>query len=176
MQRYGINRIANVIHRQRLASSLHSQRSFSSTRGSSDWKRNGTPEMVFGSTILFLLGLDYYLQQKQEETRLNLKSQLQSIVRSDHQQDHDENWDSNKKMLTLFQCAVRRLPDANFDGYKCLSSSVLELGDIVDVLEEKVGPDKMYNLCRITKTGSNGEKNDSVHIGWFPTSFLEKLP
>ena len=165
-----------MIRCQRLASSIHSQRSFCSTRGGGDWKRNGTPEMVFGSAILFLIGLDYYLQQKQEETRLNLKSQLQAIVRSDQQQDHDENWNSNKKMLTLFQCAVRRLPEANFDGYKCLSSSVLQLGDIVDVLEEKVGPDKMYNLCRITKTEVKGEKQNSVHIGWFPTSCLEKLP
>jgi hypothetical protein len=42
-------------------------------------------------------------------------------------------------------------------------------GDILDVLEEGVGPDKFYNLCR-----QNDENGKPVAIGWYPSVYTSK--
>jgi len=66
-----------------------------------------------------------------------------------------------------FQCIVKRIP-IMFDGH--LSLVGIEVNDIVDVLEENVGPDKLYNICRPLKA-----VNESLPVGWFPKNCLEKI-
>ena len=46
------------------------------------------------------------------------------------------------------------------------------VSDVVEVLEENVGPknDKLYHLCR--KKTQDGQV---MSIGWFPIRFLEKI-
>lgn len=139
----------------------------SNQRSPSDWKHNGTPEIIIGITILSLLGIDHFLQKKQDETRRTLMSKLQAVIREDEILEKERNqntgdFDTVKDMKCLFLCTVRRLPKY-FDGSKCLMG--VEIGDQVGILQENVGPDGMYHLCRL-------ERSDKV--GWFPISCLEK--
>lgn len=143
-------------------------------RSPSNWKHNGTPEIVIGITILSLLGIDHYLQKKHDETRQLVMSQLHAVIREDEIIEKERNQQNKadfemRDMKCLFLCTVRRLPKY-FDGSKCLMG--VKLGDQVSVLEENVGPDGMYHLCRHEKN-CNGN-NTAVSIGWFPISCLEK--
>jgi len=94
---------------------------------------------------------------------------LDSSVRSEMNEKY-------KDKQALFQCKVRRVPQPGmFDGHCSLGG--VQLNEIVDVLEENVGPGKMYNLCR-TRVGSSSNNMQSTwqqQIGWFPKSYLEKL-
>lgn len=49
-----------------------------------------------------------------------------------------------------------------------------KVGDEVKVLEERVGPDGMYHLCRLEKIHEE-RGTTAVTVGWFPISCLEKL-
>lgn len=66
---------------------------------------------------------------------------------------------------TLYTRTVTRLPD--MDGYKCLHN--VKVGDVVEVVESRAGPDDVYSVCRIE--GENGE----ISVGWFPTVDLEEV-
>jgi len=147
-----------------------------SSSSSSTWKRNGTPEIIIGTTILTLLGVDYYLQTKQDESRQEIMSTLQQTIRNDHQKElrvetNEKSQEQLKIIEPLFPCIVRRLPNL-FDGSKSLMG--VQVGDEVKVLEERVGPDGMYHLCRLEKT-HEGRGTTAVTVGWFPISCLEKL-
>ena len=84
----------------------------------------------------------------------------------------------------LFQCTIRKAPQ-NFDGHKCLKN--VKVGDVVNVIEEGVGPEGQYNLCSIVRSTTTAKKNnnggdddgndsvENVSIGWFPCSCLEKM-
>ena len=72
----------------------------------------------------------------------------------------------------LFQCVVRRVP-SSFDGHKCLTN--VNIGDVLNVIEERVGPGGQYHLCSMdgaetTKNGGGGRS-----MGWFPCSCLEPI-
>ena len=71
---------------------------------------------------------------------------------------------------TLFQCRVRKVHDL-FDGPKSLKG--VAVGDIVDIIEEGIGPGNAYNLCRHTPAEEGAVSTSSV--GWFPMTCLEKL-
>jgi len=93
----------------------------------------------------------------------------------------------------LFRCVVRHVPK-NFDGTRSLR--FVKEGDIVDVLEENVGPGGGYNHCRHERLTGKGnlkrkkilEANDAIinvnttwseaprhDEGWFPMSCLESI-
>lgn len=143
-----------------------------------NWKQNGTPEIIIGTTILVLLGVDHYLQNKQDESRRGLMRQLQTIIREDeiaekerHQQQQMKTDDDVTDMKSLFTCTVRRLPKY-FDGSKCLTG--VKVGDQVSILQENVGPGGMYHLCRMDKNLPDQRGTAVTNIGWFPISCLEQ--
>ena len=72
---------------------------------------------------------------------------------------------------TLFHCVIRK----NSGLTHCLSG--VQLGDVVEVLEEGVGPEKAYNLCRLpAKEETAGQSSLSRDTyGWFPIRWLQKL-
>lgn len=91
---------------------------------------------------------------------------------------------------SLYQCVVRKATLPNmFDGSKSLMH-VLE-GDVLDVLEENIGPSQMYHLCRSQKKKTpvkdvshdddngddhqNSQNNILCSVGWYPKWFLEKI-
>lgn len=145
-----------------------------------EWGRNGTGELVVGFTLLALLVVDQFLQKKQREQRDEMFHSLRRGVRADERRrliEEKEEQAEKKQREALFQCVIRRIPEM-FDGPRCLTG--VRTGDVVDVIEENVGPGGTYNLCRRTrekedtKSGLEGGDNN-LFIGWFPISCLEKL-
>jgi hypothetical protein len=56
-------------------------------RSPSNWKNNGTPEIIIGITILSLLGIDRFLQNRQDENRRLVMSKLQAVIREDERNE-----------------------------------------------------------------------------------------
>lgn len=136
----------------------------STNNNSSNWRTNGIPEISFGAILLSALAIDQVLQIRQEVSRKKMLSALEVAIKDDEEKEKigSEIIATKEK---LFDCIVRRLPKF-FDGSKSLTD--VQIGDKVSVVEEFVGSDKMYHLCRI-------EKNGNTMVGWFPISCLEKL-
>lgn len=130
------------------------------------WRRDGTIEMFIGGSLLCVIGVDQLLQYQQESNRKRIMQELQDEAgtRSAEEMVELESWLNRP---ALFECRVRKLAQ-NLDGTKCLKE--VAIGDIVQVLEEKVGPGDMYNLCRTVDR--NGR---TISAGWFPTMYLEKI-
>jgi len=145
----------------------------------SELRHNGTPEMVIGITVLAVLGVDYAIQVRNGEQKEEMYRQLQREVKRDGEIAREDmmkaGTDSTK---SLFQCTVRRIPP-NFDGHKCLTD--VRIGDVVDVMEEGIGPGGQYNLCSIRRETQQNKRDDNsgsknrVSVGWLPCSCLEKV-
>jgi len=142
----------------------HSKRLMSTQNNVSNWRTNGIPEISFGAILLSAVAIDQMLQSREEVSRKNMLSELEVAIQDDERKEQFGSRIIASKEK-LFDCIVRRLPKY-FDGSKSLTD--VELGDKVSVVEEFVGSDKMYHLCRI-------EKNGNTMVGWFPISCLEKL-
>lgn len=139
-------------------------------------RRNGTPEITFGGLVLAVVGIDYYLQQRNDKQRSEMIRRFEEEVKRDEEVSRTEeremiNSNGGAGMKSLFQCIVRVVPQ-QFDGHKCLTN--LKVGDVVNVLKEGVGPDKKYNLCSIERSTSATEEKQ-ISVGWFPCSCLEKI-
>ncbi len=142
-------------------------------------RHNGTPEMIIGITVLAVLGVDYAIQVRNGEQKEEMYRQLQREVKRDGEIAREDmikaGLDSEK---ALFKCVVRRIPP-NFDGHKCLTD--VSIGDVVDVMEEGVGPGGQYNLCSIRRKTQQircedkSESENRVSVGWLPCSCLEKV-
>jgi hypothetical protein len=129
----------------------------------SKFAKNGTPEMILGFAIIAVVAIDQGLAYRQRTEREALLNQLRSEFRRSQNSKEQDDW---YNMPPLFMCIVRKKP-VNLDGFKCLTG--VDVGDTVQVLQEKVGPNEMYNLCR-----SVDEKGRAIAVGWFPTQYLEK--
>lgn len=101
---------------------------------------------------------------EQKLTRDQLLSQINSLDSDTARSDMALKY---KGRPALFQCAVKRIPPM-FDGHYSLVG--VKVNDIVDILEENVGPDKLYNLCRPVKT-----VDEPLTVGWFPKNCLERI-
>ena len=85
----------------------------------------------------------------------------------------DDDWLlSLESKPTLFHCVIRQ----NTGLTHCLSG--VQLGDVVEVLEEGVGPERSYNLCRLPAKPAQPGQPPSLSrdtYGWFPIRWLQKL-
>lgn len=68
---------------------------------------------------------------------------------------------------SVFRCVVRQ--EYKMGGSHGLKG--VKVDDILDVLEEGVGPGKYYNMCRRT----DPETGNALSVGWYPIAFLEKM-
>ena len=89
-----------------------------------------------------------------------------------------------RKAPAMFECVIRRAyPMGGSHGLP-----KVQVGEVVQVLQEGVGPDQQYNLCRRRQltvrkdqNGQNGQPlqndddDDSVVVGWYPIGFMEKI-
>ena len=131
---------------------------------SSRFAQDGTIEFVLGGTLLAIVAVDQLLQYQQNQGREEFLNQLRNErTRSPEDLQEMEDW---YNMPAIFDCVVRKMP-LNLDGYKCLTG--VDVGDVVQVLQEKVGPEDMYNICRKVD-----DKGRPISAGWFPTMYLEK--
>jgi len=144
-------------------------------------RSNGTPEIVFGAGLLALLAADQLLQSQQEarhkSDREAVLQRLQYDVDADMAKERSDgralSMEEESSKPSLFQCRVMAVPKY-FDGTKSLMG--VEVGDVVDVLEEQIGPGGTYNLCRLIRQENDQKHRESViSVGWYPMSCLEKI-
>lgn len=102
---------------------------------------------------------DWLLGDQQTSKNEELRKELMASVNLDQFMDAE----------TKLYCVVRRAKGWNVTH--CLTG--VQLGDVVEVLEEGVGPNQEYNLCRLPADENNTIQEDV--IGWFPIRFLQKL-
>ena len=130
--------------------------------------RNGNILLGIGYTGLVLFGIDLYLQYIQN---LEKRSSYQIMVALQEETaiKRREIYEQYKNHPTLYQCIVQT-EYKNMGGINGIQN--IQLYDLVDVLEENVGPDGYYDLCRIY------EKDDGItikSIGWYPKKYLQRL-
>ena len=153
------------------------------TETGSTWKRlrsNGTPEIVFGAGLLTLLAADQLLQSQQEAQHKSdreavfkrLQYDVDADMAKERSEGHTLSLEEESSKPSLFQCRVMAVPKY-FDGTKSLMG--VEVGDVVDVLEEQVGPGGTYNLCRLVRQENDKKQESVISVGWYPMSCLEKL-
>ena len=171
-----------------LVASRSGRRNFASasaggTETNSTWKRlrsNGTPEIVFGAGLLTLLAADQLLQSQQEAQHKSdreavfkrLQHDVDADMTKERSKGHSLSLEEESSKPSLFQCRVMAVPKY-FDGTKSLMG--VEVGDIVDVLEEQVGPGGTYNLCRLVGQEKDKQQESVISVGWYPMSCLEKI-
>ena len=139
----------------------------SSTSNSLSSKTRGGGILIgLGWTLLGLVALDQVLQYRQEhEAREHLRTLALMQQEADGQNQAD--WDTS--LPTLFQCKIVHTQHS-LDGTKMLRN--IKVGDVVEVMEEAVGPNKAYNLCRFFPPPNNRENGS---IGWYPSQYMKRL-
>jgi len=155
------------------------------TTTTSRWRRawdSGTILLTIGWSGLALLTVDRYLQWQQRARRHEAVA-MAKTMEEEIQRDRFRLHQKYKDTPALFHCVIRR-------EYKSMSGSHglrgVQVGDIVEILDEGVGPDRAYNLCRHTRASRKEEGSSSssgssstdkeIQIGWFPIPFMEKVP
>ena len=125
------------------------------------WKDPGTVSIWLGWSIVGLLCIDQGLQRFQSKQRKDFLMDVKAY------QDPPDDADKYEWLTkpTLYTRVIQKVPD--MDGYKCLHN--VKAGDIVEVVEEKAGPEDEYSVCRIES--ESGE----ISTGWFPTSYLREV-
>ena len=119
--------------------------------------------MAFGWTGLGLLTIDRVLQYMDRADA----DQIVDMIHRENDQKRQEllgrYWDAP----TLYKSTVKM--EYKMGGSHGLKG--VKENDIVEVLQEEVGPGNYYNLCRTVD-----EKGDVQSIGWYPVSYLEQVP
>jgi hypothetical protein len=160
--------------------------------------RDGTIEIAVG-LVFAIFAYDRYIQQSEKERNAAIHQEktrfLQHVIQVERSkkkevpiieqqplnreqifsQINSLDADTARSSMALkyqdrpakFQCIVKRIP-IMFDGH--LSLVEVKENDIVDVLEESVGPDKLYNVCRPVKA-----RCEPLPVGWFPKNCLQKI-
>jgi hypothetical protein len=115
-----------------------------------------------GWALLSLLLVDRYLQYSEKLEALDMINQ----VREETLQKRAQLLADSKDKPILFTCVVRE--QYGMGGSHGLEN--VKKGDLVEVVEEAVGPDQYYNLCR-----TRNSDGDVLSVGWYPIGYLEKV-
>jgi hypothetical protein len=140
----------------------HTHRMFS-TPSSSD-SRRGSLFIGLGWTLLGLLALDQALQYRQQH---DAKERLEILASMQQEADEMNQVDWDRTLPSLFECKILHV-EASLDGIKMLSN--IRVGDVVEIIEESVGPNKAYHLGRRPAQGRRKEA-----IGWYPIQMMELI-
>jgi hypothetical protein len=141
--------------------------SSSSSNGASLWKRirdmwnSGTILMGIGGAGLTLLVVDRTLQYMDNQQARNVMAE----VKDEQARKQQALFDQYMNATALFECTIKIV--YKMGGTHGLSN--VKQGEVVQVLQEQVGPQGHYNLCRKVD-----EQGNQVAIGWYPISFMEK--
>ena len=127
-------------------------------------RRGGGIFIGLGWTLLGLVALDQVLQYRQEQEAKE-HMQMLKIMQWEANEMNQPDWDTN--LPTIFECKILRV-EPSLDGPKMLRS--IRVGDVVEVMEEGVGPHHAYHLCRLPVSGRRKES-----IGWYPIEYLENV-
>jgi hypothetical protein len=131
---------------------------------------NGSILIGLGWSGLALLALDrYLLYQIQNDS----ETMIETI--------RDESMRQKQALVAvwcdqpaLYECIIRR-EYKNMGGSHGLVG--VAVGDVVQVLQQGVGPNQQYNLCRVPQQRTIGDEEEQpVAIGWYPLAFMEQIP
>jgi hypothetical protein len=111
-----------------------------------------------------LAALDQMLQFRQAQESKE-HSRMLTAMQHEANETNQTQWDTS--LPSLFECKILRV-EVSLDGTKMLKN--IKVGDVVDVIDEGIGPNKAYHLCRLN--ASNRRKQS---IGWYPIEFLENI-
>lgn len=125
-------------------------------------RRRGNLLIGFGWALLGLLAVDQVLQYKQEQEAKEQRRMLYHL-QAEANEENEAQWD--KSLPAIFKCKVVHT-EVSLDGTKMLRG--VGAGDVVDVLEENVGPNKAYHVCRNPASDRPGS------VGWYPIQYLER--
>jgi len=146
--------------------------------------RNGNFEFAIAGSLFAYLGYSVFennqrleqmkrtQQMMDSESSKALRDELRSKYLNTLEEEHrvkQETLDKYRSSKSLFQCEVMiSLP---LDGQMGLQN--VALGDILDVIEEGVGPKNEYSLCRFITEGDGSDLTPG-QIGWYPTRCLRE--
>eukprot|EP00535_Pseudo-nitzschia_heimii_P009894 CAMPEP_0197175094 /NCGR_PEP_ID=MMETSP1423-20130617/1409_1 /TAXON_ID=476441 /ORGANISM="Pseudo-nitzschia heimii, Strain UNC1101" /LENGTH=215 /DNA_ID=CAMNT_0042624163 /DNA_START=57 /DNA_END=701 /DNA_ORIENTATION=+ len=139
----------------------------------------GSIWIYIGWTILGFVGVDQLLQYKQtqeDNERRQILAQMQ--LDADNASFNVADWDET--LPTIFTCKILYV-DPGLDGTKMLTRSKkahsasfnginknIKKGDVVEIIEAHVGPDKRYHLCRMRGEKSDSNESSAIVVGWYP--------
>lgn len=142
---------------------------------------NGNIEFLIGGTMLGYVGYSMW-QQKQHDDMIQQTQQQNSAKSRALQQElrkkylrsveeearvRQETLEKYRGHASLFQCEI--MVAFPLDGQMGLRD--VKIGDVVDVLEDNVGPGGAYNLCRV----ASGEQDKKEQVGWYPIQCMQKI-
>lgn len=137
------------------------------------WWDNGNILLFLGWSGLAVMALDRYLLY-QMQIEIDSNEMLETVTK-ESQRERETLLKTWKDAPTLFNCMVLR-EYKNMGGSHGLAG--LQVGDVVQVLQEGVGPDQLYHLCRIDGSGrpiDNTITEPPLQIGWYPIAFMKRL-
>mmetsp|Transcript_16474 Transcript_16474/g.40237 ORF Transcript_16474/g.40237 Transcript_16474/m.40237 type:complete len:207 (+) Transcript_16474:109-729(+) len=126
--------------------------------------RLGTWLIRLGWGLLGLVAVDQVLQYKQEQEG---KERMQMLIEMQQEANEMNRPEWDKSLPSLFQCKIAYV-EPSLDGTKMLAN--IRVGDVVEIVEAKVGPNQAYHLCRRPAQGRRPES-----MGWYPVEFLENV-
>jgi hypothetical protein len=145
-------------------------------------RRSGNIFIGIGWILLGLVAIDQLLQYKQEQ-----ELQERHLLLDEMQREADDanvpTFDAS--LPTLYRCKLLHV-EPTLDGTKMLTrngkSRILKVGDVVEILQDNVGPNRAYHLCRLLPTDNNNNNNNNnksitaePFVGWYPVNFLERV-
>jgi hypothetical protein len=127
-----------------------------------DLWNSGSILLGIGFAGLGLLVVDRYLQYVDDSERSDWVAKFDDL----HRLQEQALWNEYEGAPVLYECVVRKTyqPLGGTHGLKHV-----ELNEVLQVIQEHVGPNGDYSLCR--KTDGKGNQ---LGVGWFPASYLER--
>jgi hypothetical protein len=132
------------------------------------------------SFFIFLYALDLqlrYNEQENDETQKKFGTRKEQIKKMQNEIKliRQQVYNNYKNYPTLYKCQINIV-------YKLGGSHGLlniKQNDIIDILEENVGPQNDYHMCRSYKIekDSDGKEIKSISsIGWYPKVYMTPIP
>ena len=131
-------------------------------------ERGGVWLIRFGWALLGVVAIDQSLQYYQDQERAE---QYATLVDMQRQADFEQAADWPQDLPVLREYHIGRV-EASLDGVKMLRD--IQIGDTVEILQEGVGPQHAYHLCRV-KGSSKTPANSSGSMGWYPIQYLKEI-
>jgi hypothetical protein len=141
--------------------------------------------LLVGYTALGLLVVDRYLQYTEKEEVLEVVARLaaqEAQIRSQLLEKH-------RSSPCLYRASVTVPQHRGMGGTHGIRGTV-RAGDVLDVLQEGVGPNGLYLLVRTLPSSSAAAEEDSdksstivpisssfqdVQVGWYPRAYVERV-